>query len=63
MYNNTPYTLDITPASVTVIKDGKRLKKSFYKTVIADFIEHALHKLSIADGFFLNNDKISTDDF
>lgn len=65
MYNKTPYTLDISPANITVIdkETGKSQKKAFYKTVIAEFVEHALHKLSITEGFFLNNDQVTTDDF
>jgi hypothetical protein len=65
MYNKTPYTLDISPANITVIdpETGKGKKRAFYKTVIAEFVEHALHKLSIAEGFFLNDDKVTTDDF
>jgi hypothetical protein len=65
MYNKTPYTLDISPANITVIdpETGKGRKRAFYKTVIAEFVEHALHKLSIAEGFFLNDDKVTTDDF
>ena len=31
--------------------------------MIAEFVEHALHKLSIADGFFLNDDNVKTDNF
>lgn len=63
MYNKTHYTLTISPANVMTSSTGKRIYKAFYKTVVAEFIEHALHKLSIADGFFLNNDKITTDEF
>lgn len=65
MYNKTPYTLDISPANITVnnTSTGKKQKKAFYKTVIAEFVEHALHKLSIADGFFLNNNKVTTDSY
>lgn len=63
MYNKTAYTLSISPANVTKTISGKVTHKAFYKTVIAEFIEHALHKLSITDGFFLNNEKVTTDDF
>lgn len=63
MYNKTPYKLNISPANVATHTKGKKTYKAFYKTVVAEFIEHALHKLSIADGFFLNSDKITTDDF
>lgn len=31
--------------------------------MIAEFVEHALHKLSITDGFFLNDDSVKTDNF
>ena len=65
LYNKTPYTLDISPANITVIDSTTKNKKKlgFYKTVIAEFVEHALHKLSITDGFFLNNSKVKTDKF
>lgn len=63
IYNKTEYTLDISPANITVINEGKKQKRAFYKTVIAEFVEHALHKLSIADGFFLNDDSVKTDNF
>ena len=46
-----------------MINEGKKQKRAFYKTVIAEFVEHALHKLSIADGFFLNDDSVKTDNF
>jgi hypothetical protein len=48
-YNDVPYVLDISPAQLTVMDDSKKRKKAFYKTVIADFIEQALHKLSIEE--------------
>lgn len=64
MYNQKPYTLDISPANITVA-DGKqkKTKKAFYKTVIAEFIEHALHKLSLADGFFTSDSESKPDSF
>jgi hypothetical protein len=65
IYNKTPYMLDISPANITVIDSETKTKKKlgFYKTVIAQFVERALHKLSIADGFFLNDDDVQTDNF
>jgi len=65
MYNKTAYCLDISPANITIIDSStkEKQKKAFYKTIIADFVEHALHKLSIADGFFLNNNSVKTDEF
>ena len=65
MYNKTSYTLDISPANISVIskQTGKPKIQGFYKTVIAEFIELALHKLSIADGFFVNSDTVKTEDF
>ena len=64
MYDKTNYSLNISPANITVIDSSeKESTKAYYKTIIADFIEHALHKLSIADGFFLNNNSINTDEF
>ena len=65
MYNKTAYCLDISPANITIIDSStkEKQKKAFYKTIIADFVEHALHKLSIADGFFLNNNSVNTDEF
>ncbi len=29
----------------------------------AEFIEHALHKIAVADGFFMNDEQVQTDDF
>ena len=65
MYHKTPYMLDISPANITVIEawTNKKEKRAFYKTVVAEFVEHALHKLSISEGFFLNNDDVQTDHF
>lgn len=63
VYNKTAYMLDISPANITVINEWKKQKRAFYKTVISEFVEHALHKLSIADGFFLNDDSVKTDNF
>ena len=64
MYNKTEYRLNISPANITVLdSSSKETSKAFYKTVIADFVEHALHKLSISDGFFLNNNSVNTDEF
>ena len=64
MYNKTAYSLNISPANITVMdSSGMEMSKAFYKTIIADFVEHALHKLSISDGFFLNNDSVNTDEF
>jgi len=50
-YNDVPYILDISPAQLTVIDESthKKRKKAYYKTVVADFIEQALHKLSIEE--------------
>ena len=64
-YHGTPYTLDISPANITVedLATGEKKKKAFYKTVITDFIEHALHKLSVSDGFFLQNDDESPNEY
>lgn len=54
VYNGTPYTLDITPAHITVTwEDNIKTKKACYKTTVAEFVEYALHKLSISEGFFL----------
>lgn len=57
VYKKFPYTLDITPANITITEpgSGKRTKKAFYKTVVAEFIENALQKLAVSDGFFHNN--------
>jgi len=56
--------LDISPANITVEDtDNNKKKKAFYKTVIAEFVEYALHKLSISEGFFLNDDQIKTEQF
>ena len=65
VYNKTPYTLDISPANITVTPwaSGKKRKQAFYKTVVAEFVEHALHKLSITEGFFLNDATVKTDQF
>lgn len=65
MYNKTPYMLDISPAHITVEdgKTGKKQKRAFYKTVVAEFVEHALHKLSISGWFFLNDKDVQTDQF
>ena len=53
MYNGKIYTLDISPANITLAKSGKtKEKRAFYKTVIAEFVEYALHKLAISDGLF-----------
>ena len=54
IYNWTAYTLDITPAHIDVTgSDNNKTKKAFYKNTIAEFVEYALHKLSIAEWFFL----------
>ena len=65
MYNKTPFTLDISPANITVTDPNtkQKSKRAFYKTVIAEFVEHALHKLAINDGFFINDDEVVTDNF
>lgn len=65
MYNKTPYTLDVSPAHITVEdpETGIKQKKAFYKTVVAEFVEHALHKLSITGGFFVNSKDVQTDQF
>lgn len=64
MYSKTEYRLNISPANISVLDSlGKETSKAFYKTIIADFVEHALHKLSISDGFFLNNNCVNTDEF
>lgn len=62
-YNDVPYILDISPAQLTMMDDSKKRKKAFYKTVIADFIEQALHKLSIEEWFFLKKDNVKTEEF
>lgn len=64
-YRKTPYTLDISPANITINDPvtKTKTKKAFYKTVVAEFVEYALHKLSITDGFFLNDREAKTDDF
>lgn len=63
-YNWISYILDISPANITVEDaDKKKQKKAFYKTVIAEFVEYALHKLSISEGFFLNDDDVKTEEF
>jgi hypothetical protein len=62
-YNDVPYILDISPAQLTVINENKKRKKAYYKTVVADFIEQALHKLSIEEGFFLKKDNVKTEEF
>jgi hypothetical protein len=52
-YNGNSYTLDISPANITLAKGSKaKEKRAFYKTVIAEFVEYALHKLAISDGLF-----------
>lgn len=63
-HNEAPYTLDISPANITVTDPATRqkTKRAFYKTVITEFVEHALHKLSVTVGFFLNNKEIKKDD-
>lgn len=65
IYNKIHYYLDISPANITTIdpKTKVKSKKAYYKTTVADFIEHALHKLSISGGFFLNNRHSDFDDF
>ena len=65
MYNKSRYTLDISPANITVIdpKTKRKRKQAFYKTVIAEFVELALHKLSVAEGFFVNDVDVQTDNF
>ena len=65
MYRKMPYTLHISPANITVTDPatGRKKKQAFYKTVIAEFVELALHKLSVADGFFLNTTEVQTDQF
>jgi len=56
--------LDISPANINVEDTGeKKKKKAFYKTVIAEFVEYALHKLSISEGFFLNDEQVKTEEF
>ncbi|MDC0947960.1 hypothetical protein OAS86_01275 [Gammaproteobacteria bacterium] len=64
-YHGTPYILEISPANITVINPETRVtdKRAFYKTVIAEFIEHALHKLSISGGFFVNNANDRAEEF
>lgn len=57
MYNGKAYTLDISPANITLTKSAKtKEKRAFYKTVIAEFVEYALHKLAISDGLFTSDD-------
>ncbi len=65
MYHKTSYTLDITPANITVIdpETGIKKKRAFYKTVVTNFIESALHKLSISDGFFLNGEENNANEY
>ena len=64
-YKNMPYELDISPAyiSVTDPETNKKKDQGYYKTVIAEFVEYALHKLSISEGFFLNEDGAKTEKF
>lgn len=65
IYDQKPYTLDISPANITVSDSitKQKIKKAHYKTVIAEFIEHALHKLSVADGFFTSDGASKPDHF
>lgn len=65
IYNKNTFYLDISPANISTInpETKKKTKKAFYKTIVADFIEHALHKLSISGGFFLNDKQSDSRDF
>ncbi|MEZ5536407.1 MAG: hypothetical protein R3F02_12375 [Thiolinea sp.] len=65
MYNKTPYTLDISPANISITEPAtkRKRKQAFYKTVVAEFVEHALYKLSVSEGFFLNDAEVQTDQF
>ncbi len=56
--------LDISPANITLANPiRKKLKRAFYKTVIAEFVEYALHKLAVSDGFFNLDDNEQPDQF
>lgn len=63
-YKGKPYTLDISPANITPAKaSNKKDKQAFYKNVIAEFVEYALHKLASADGFFSKDENENPDSF
>ena len=63
-YNRKTYTLDISPANITLAKSGKKKqKRAFYKTVVAEFVEYALHKLAISGGMFTATEDSKTDSF
>jgi len=65
VYDQKAYTLDISPANITVSDNvtKKKTKKAHYKTVVAEFIEHALYKLSVVDGFFMSDEASKPDQF
>ena len=64
MYNGKAYTLDISPANITLSNSRKsKEKRAFYKTVIAEFVEYALHKLAISDGLFMADEQSKPDNF
>ena len=64
IYQWVSYTLDISPANISVNDwSSGTHKKAYYKTVIAEFVEYALHKLSISEGFFINDEQINTEEF
>ena len=64
VYKTKPYTLDISPANISPAKSkSKKEKRAFYKTVITEFVEYAIHKLAISDGFFTEDDRDKPDSF
>lgn len=64
IYNGKNYSLDISPANITLTKSWvTKQKRAFYKTVIAEFVEYALHKLAVSTGFFSADENNQIEDF
>lgn len=63
-YGDKAYSLDISPANITPSKStNKKEKRAFYKTVVAEFVEYAMHKLAATDGFFSADEKQNPESF
>ena len=64
-FDQLAYSLDISPAQLTVIEaeTNKKIKKAYYKTLLAEIVEEALHKLSVEEWFFLKQDDVKTEEF
>ena len=64
IYNGKSYTLDISPANISLSKSkDKKKKRAFYKTVVSEFVEYAIHKLAVTNWFFTSDEDTKTDNF